>query len=110
MAELKAYLCVQARKIENKTFSCYKQTLAVKNAPEATMTEVYLRSDTDAYIRKLKYKRCLDKAERCESEEKRLEAIAPLFDSNKECWEYGSDYWLKWRKRWLELAEQFKDR
>lgn len=54
-----------------------------------------------------KYKRCLDKAEWCESEEKRLEAISPMFDTNKECWEYGSDYWNKWHKRWLELAGQF---
>ncbi|MDY6387802.1 MAG: hypothetical protein SPL21_10045 [Fibrobacter sp.] len=55
-----------------------------------------------------KYKRCLDKAMWCESEENRLEAIAPIFDTNKECWEYNSDYWYKWRERWLEIAEKFK--
>ena len=56
-----------------------------------------------------KYKRCLDKAKWCESEENRLEAIAPIFDTDKECWEYNSDYWYKWHKRWLELAEKFKE-
>ena len=48
-----------------------------------------------------KYKRCLDKAKICESEEKRLEAIAPILDTDKECWEYDSNYWVKWNKRWL---------
>ena len=47
---MKAYLCIQARKIENKTFSCYSQTLAVKNAPEASMAEVYLKSEADKVI------------------------------------------------------------
>ena len=57
-----------------------------------------------------KYKRCLDRAKLCESEEKRLEAIAPIFDTDKECWEYNSDYWYKWRERWLKISEQFKDK
>lgn len=56
-----------------------------------------------------KYKRCLDKAKLCKSEEKRLEAIAPFFDTDKECWEYGSDYYVKWHKRCLEIAEKFKE-
>ena len=54
MSELKAYLCIQAREIENKTFSCYNQTLAVKNAPEATMAQVYLKSEADKAIAELK--------------------------------------------------------
>ncbi|SHL06113.1 hypothetical protein [Fibrobacter sp. UWH4] len=60
-------------------------------------------------IRHQKYKRCLAMVRRCENEEKYLEAIAPLFDPDKECWEYNSDYWYKWRDRWLELAEKFKE-
>lgn len=54
MRKLKAYLCIQAREIENRTFSCYNQTLAVKNAPEATMAEVYLKSEADKVIAELK--------------------------------------------------------
>ena len=86
---------------------------------------VYKENDADRYIAELqsanqleidewynklmhqKYKRCLDKAEWCEKKKKRLEAISPMFDTSKECWEYGSDYWNKWHKRWLELAKQF---
>lgn len=60
-------------------------------------------------LRHHKYHRCLDMAARCESEEKRLDAIAPLFDNDKECWEYGSDYWNKWHKRWLEIAAKIKE-
>lgn len=60
-------------------------------------------------LRHQKYKRSLDKAKLCESEEKRLEAIAPIFDTDKECWEYNSDYWYKWRECWLKIAEQFKE-
>ena len=69
----------------------------------------YLKSEADKCIAHNKFKRCLDKADLCESKEKRLEAIAPLFDTDKECWEYGSDYWKKWHKQWLQLAEQFKE-
>ena len=60
-------------------------------------------------VRHHKYKRCLAMAERCESEEKRLEAISPIFDTDKECWEYNSDYWYKQHNRWLKIAEKFKE-
>ena len=60
-------------------------------------------------LRHQKYKLCLAMARWCENEENRLEAIAPIFDSDKECWEYNSDYWFKWCQRWLELAEKFKE-
>lgn len=98
-------------------------------------TQVYLKSEADNVIEELKkekkyaidnvtkvinaqereirhqkYKRCLDKAMWCESEENRLEAIAPIFDTDKECWEYNSDYWVKWRQRWLKIAEKFKNK
>lgn len=59
-------------------------------------------------IKRHKYKRCIDMAKWCKSEEGRLEAIAPLFGTDKECWEYNSDYWVKWRERWLKIAEEFK--
>lgn len=63
----------------------------------------------ESKLRHSNYKRCLDKAKWCASEEGRLEAIAPLFGTDKECWEYNLDYWAKWRERWLELAEKFRD-
>lgn len=69
----------------------------------------YIKSEADEVIAHNKFKRCIDNASLCESEEKRLEAIAPIFDTDKECWEYGSDYWKKWHRRWLELADKFKE-
>ena len=60
-------------------------------------------------IQHQKYKRCLAMARWCASEENRLEAISPIFDTDKEYWEYNSDYWGKWHNRWLEIAEKFKE-
>ena len=60
-------------------------------------------------LRREKYKRCLAMAKMCESEEKRLEAISPIFDTDKEYWEYNSDYWGNWHDYWLALAEKFKE-
>lgn len=83
---------------------------ATKDELNAFMNK-FLEALNKEHLRRVniqKYKRCLDKADRCESEENRLEAVAPIFDSDKECWEYNSDYWFKWRNRWLELAEKFK--
>ena len=60
-------------------------------------------------VRHHKHKRCLAMARWCESEEKRPEAIAPLFDTDKECWEYNSNYLVKWHKRWLKIAEKFNE-
>lgn len=85
------------------------ETMSLDEArPEDMQTAVYLKREADKVIAHNKFKRCLDKASLCESEEKRLEAIAPLFDTDKECWEYCSDYWKMWHKQWLQLAEQVK--
>ena len=71
--------------------------------------EAYKKSEADKVIARHKYKRCLARVRWCESEENRLEAISPIFDTDKEYWEYNSDYWGKWYDRWLELAEKFKE-
>ena len=80
----------------------------ILNREQANATN-RLRDSMEQSLRHHKYKRSLDKAKSCESEEKRLEAIAPIFDTDKECWEYNSDYWYKWRERWLKIANQFKE-
>ena len=76
---------------------------------ELHFSHVYLKSEADKVIRNHKYKRCLAMARWCASEENRLEAISPIFDTDKEYWEYNSDYWGKWHNRWLEIAEKFKE-
>ena len=75
----------------------------------STVELFFLKSEADKVIAHQKYKRCLAMAKWCESEENRLEAISPIFDTDKEYWEYNSDYWGKWHNRWLEIAEKFKE-
>lgn len=48
-------------------------------------------------LRHHKYKRCLAMAKWC---------LKEYLNCNK----YKITFWLKWRRRWLELAEQFKDK
>ena len=63
-------------------------------------SEVYLKSEADKVIARHKYKRCLAMASRC-----RLRGR--LFGA---CGLYEKELWaLKWHKRWLELAEKFKE-
>lgn len=80
-----------------------------KDACDRLQTANLIKDEQLAAARHNKYKRCLDKAKLCKSEEKRLEAIAPLFDTDKECWEHCSDYYVKWHERWIALAEKFKE-
>lgn len=56
-----------------------------------------------------KYKRCLAMANWCKSKQIYLHSLTKIY-SYKELWEYASDYWIKWSKRWLKIAEQFKDK
>lgn len=56
-----------------------------------------------------KYKRCLDKAEWCESKVYHIRRT-PLCDmSEHEYWQYENDFWQRWHKHWLGLAEKFKE-
>jgi hypothetical protein len=56
---------------------------------------VYLKSEADKVIAYQKYKRCLVMARWCNR----------MFSST-----FGKErYWQKWNRRWLELAEKFKE-
>ena len=60
-------------------------------------------------IRHQKYKRCLDKADLCEA---RYDEEDAKVNGCGASWEYTSKemkYWERWHKRWLELAEKFKE-
>ena len=61
-----------------------------------------LKSEADMEIRHQKYKRCLAMAEVCKL--KRFDAADYRIPRRK--W----DFYDKWLKRWLELAEKFKER
>ena len=47
-----------------------------------------------------KYKRCLDKAERCK--------ISAQYNEHLGAFGFSNWYW-KWNRRWLELADKFKE-
>jgi hypothetical protein len=56
-----------------------------------------------------KYKRCLAMARWCDAEVYHIRRT-PLCDmSEHEYWQYENDFWQRWQKRWMELAEKFKE-
>ena len=68
-----------------------------------------LKSEVDAYIRHHKYKRCLAMAEMCSA---RYDEEDAMVNGDGFSWEYTSKemkYWERWRWRWQELAEKFKE-
>ena len=71
-----------------------------------TLTEYYLKSEADKVIeekdkelRRHKYKRCLAMAWWCSAE------LGMLVST----WEFKIKHYKKWQKRWLKLAEKFKE-
>ena len=86
------------------------------NTGKHALAQIYLKPEADAYIRRLKYKRCMAMAERCkfrmyylstvvdyEASKLRPNPTAVKRYSKKES---RMDYW---KNRWLELADQFKE-
>ena len=60
-------------------------------------------------IAKQKYKRCLAMARWCESKVHHIRRT-PLCDMDEhEGWQHDDEFWQRWHKRWLELAEKFKE-
>ena len=69
--------------------------------PDGTgLADYYLKSEADKVIAHHKYKRCFKMAKWC---------ISMMIFNSK----YGTDkkwhLYKKWRNRWLELAEKFKE-
>lgn len=56
-----------------------------------------------------KYKRCLAMAKWCVNGEYKLKRVKMRDMNNHQFWQFDTGYWKKWHKRWLELAEQFKE-
>ncbi len=66
-------------------------------------------------LRHQKYKRCLSIADFCESQHDYFNAVGNGFwlvrgeiETRDKYRKKASDFWLKWHRRWLELAEKFK--
>ncbi len=66
--------------------------------------EVYLKSEADKVIAHHKYKRCLAMAWWCASR-----SLAWCYDPADEEL-HKSDFYDKWKLRWRELAEKFKEK
>lgn len=64
----------------------------------------YLKSEADKMIAHQKYKRCLAKAERCKD---KIEN--PVEYDEHDDWLIINEYWERWHKRWLKIAEKFKE-
>ena len=60
-------------------------------------------------LRHQKYKRCLAMAKFCEERYYYLTCLENWQMTDKEYQQVIGDYWIKWSKRWLELAEKFKE-
>ena len=66
-------------------------------------TDFYLKSEADKVIAHQKYKRCLAMARWCASR-----SASWCFDpADDEL--HKSDFYEKWKLRWRELAEKFKE-
>lgn len=87
--------------------------------PDCTgLTDYYLKSEADKVIaekdkeiRHQKYKRCLDMAKWCYSMDCRMLNEASdngTYFKESWCWKRASWYG-KWKRKWLELAEKFKE-
>ncbi|PJJ42352.1 hypothetical protein BGX16_2378 [Hallerella succinigenes] len=137
--EIKRGLRAEIKKMENEqyfTFHCNvremcKDVLAKLEEQANVIAELNLRiydGDKDfeiannqierllKIVRHQKYKRCIAMAEQC----KESLRLMRTYEVTDDYWnlEFGhdaeyfckrGDFYKKWRKRWLELAEQFKE-
>ena len=61
-------------------------------------------------IRHQKHKRCFAMAKWCEEQYKYLTCLENWQMTDKEYQQVIGDYWDRWHKHWLKIAEQFKDK
>ena len=70
---------------------------------------VYLKSEADKVIAHQKMKRCEAMADNCETNVYNIWR-KPLCDmDDHEGWQHDDEFWQRWHKRWLELAEHYKE-
>ena len=72
--------------------------IAVHNEKQLSVMRIELRHH--------KYKRCLAMAKWCSERIARIEKDYAFWRHGKD---YASNFYKRWRKRWLELAEKFKE-
>ena len=110
LEEIKRGLRAEIKKRENEqyfTFQCNVRQMCKDVLAKLEEQEVEL-ADKNKELRHQKFKRCLDKAKWCEAEVRNIRRTPFCDMSEHEGWQHDDDFWQRWRKRWLELAEQFK--
>lgn len=99
---------LKAQKAQAEDDCAYWKGMAQKNAAD---NEVMAKQRAKAFKkeRHSKYKRCLAMAERCETNVYNIRR-KPLCDmDDHEGWQHDDEFWQRWHKRWLGLAEKFKE-
>ena len=71
-------------------------------------SDVYIKSEVDEVICHQKYKRCVAIAQRCFTKSNYHFHLARSGEDSKENIRKDALY-TKWRHRWLNIAEQFKE-
>lgn len=99
IAELEDKLQAADKQIEN----------LINSASSIMLAQDRVNDDKCAELRHQEYKRCLAMTELCNSEMVRETFACFRPRHSKEVWREEHKYWAKWRKRWLELAEKFKE-
>ena len=67
------------------------------------------RNCAEARLRHNKYKRCLAMARMCEERYCYLTSLENYQMTDKEYRQVIGDYWDRWHKRWLKIAEKIKE-
>ena len=96
---------LKAQKAQAEDDCAYWKTMSRKCADD---NEVMAKQRADAFKRERhhKYKRCLAMARWCSERIARIEKDYAFWRHGKD---YASNFYKRWRKRWLELAEKFKE-
>lgn len=82
------------------------EIVKLKEGAKNLILDNYLK---DKQLSHYKYKRCLDKAERCRLEQERIELIECQDITDDDFNKLAKGFYNKWRDRWLKIAEQFKE-
>ena len=101
--ETQVYLKSEADKViaEQKKLYLELQDKAIEIDKELTETRNQLRRQT--------YRRCLGMADWCEDNLEKLDYKPAKDYTDKDVWRIATSYYTIWRRRWLKIAEQFKE-
>lgn len=109
MSEMKVYRDPKAAPCYREFYEKSEADKVIKGLKEGAKKLILDNYLKDREIKHHKYKRCLAKAETCQA---RYDEEDAKVNGCGASWEYISKemkYWERWQRRWLELAEKFKE-